>query len=195
LLGVDIDFDRRRVVKRPQVGDRCFISHFTIGLWGDWTTGDRAGPLGGCSPRLCQLRIDGLAPTSKYWMYRSHAEDMGLINLIACCRQKLGLRLLLLWLSVGEKLDGDPQIGQPACWGCSQNSFFLGVVGSVQNCWRLTKGCYALTAWDTYSLGPYMDWAWDTRGVLIEFPLQGVHRFESLWLSDMSNRFFAAVRT
>jgi hypothetical protein len=25
----------------------------------------------------------------------------------------------------GEKLGGDPQIGQPTCWGCSQKSLFL----------------------------------------------------------------------
>jgi hypothetical protein len=25
----------------------------------------------------------------------------------------------------GEKLDGDPQIGQPACWRCSRESLFL----------------------------------------------------------------------
>jgi hypothetical protein len=27
------------------------------------------------------------------------------------------------------------------------------------------------------------------------FPLQGVHRFETSWLSDMSNRLFMAVIT
>jgi hypothetical protein len=41
--------------------------------------------------------------------------------------------LMDLWLSPtasravrGEKLGGDPQIGQPSCWGCSQESLFLG---------------------------------------------------------------------
>jgi hypothetical protein len=31
------------------------------------------------SPRLCQLRTEGLVPVSKYRMYRSHASDMGLV--------------------------------------------------------------------------------------------------------------------
>jgi hypothetical protein len=34
----------------------------------------------------------------------------------------------LLWLRVGEKLDGDPQISQPVCWDVVGNSFFSGVV-------------------------------------------------------------------
>jgi hypothetical protein len=33
------------------------------------------------------------------------------------------------------------------------------------------------------------------RVVLVGFPLQGVHRFESLRLSDMSNCLFVAVIT
>jgi hypothetical protein len=40
---------------------------------------------------------------------------MGPVSLVAYHQQKLGLTLQLLWLRVGEKLDGDPQIGQKAC--------------------------------------------------------------------------------
>jgi hypothetical protein len=36
---------------------------------------------------------------------------------------------------------------------------------------------------------------WDACGVLVGFPLQGVHRFESPRLSDMSSRLFMAVNT
>jgi hypothetical protein len=32
------------------------------------------------SPRLCQLRTEGLIPVSKYWMYQSHAGDMGPVS-------------------------------------------------------------------------------------------------------------------
>jgi hypothetical protein len=46
----------------------------------------------------------------------------------------------LLWLRVGEKLDGDPQIGQPACCGCSQEFLFLESSDSVQLCHSLAKG-------------------------------------------------------
>jgi hypothetical protein len=54
--------------------------------------------LQGCSPRLCRLRTVRLAPMSKYWTYRSHASDMGLVNLVVGHRQELGLRPLLHWL-------------------------------------------------------------------------------------------------
>jgi hypothetical protein len=51
------------------------------------------------SPRLCWLSIDGLVPVRKYWMYQSHASNMGPISLVACCRQMFGLSTLLKWLS------------------------------------------------------------------------------------------------
>jgi hypothetical protein len=76
------------------------IGHVNLTLvrWVYGSTGDRAGSLGGkwrppvgkvrewyveswhiqgCSPHLCQLRTDGLAPVSKYWTYRSHAGVYG----------------------------------------------------------------------------------------------------------------------
>jgi hypothetical protein len=49
------------------------------------------------SPRLCQLRTEGLVPVSKYWMYRSHAGDMGPVSLVAYHRQKLSISLMLHW--------------------------------------------------------------------------------------------------
>jgi hypothetical protein len=55
--------------------------------------------LQGCSPRLCRLRTNGLAPVSKYWTYRSHAGDMGPVSLVACHQQKLSFSLLLHWLA------------------------------------------------------------------------------------------------
>jgi hypothetical protein len=54
--------------------------------------------LQGCSPCLCRLRADGLAPVSKYWTYWLHAGDMGLVNLVAYHQQVLGLSTLLQWL-------------------------------------------------------------------------------------------------
>jgi hypothetical protein len=54
-------------------------------------------------PRLCQLRTEGLVPVSKYWTYRSHAGDMGLVNLVAYDQQKLGLSLLLHCLAWERK--------------------------------------------------------------------------------------------
>jgi hypothetical protein len=54
--------------------------------------------LQGYSPRLCQLRTDGLAFTSKYWTYRSHAGDMGPVSLVAGCQPKLVFSPLPYWL-------------------------------------------------------------------------------------------------
>jgi hypothetical protein len=50
------------------------------------------------SPRMYRLRTEGLVPMSKYWMYWSHASDMGPVNLVACYRQIFGLSALLQWL-------------------------------------------------------------------------------------------------
>jgi hypothetical protein len=57
------------------------------------------------------------------------------------------------------------------------------------------KGCYALTTLDMYCLGTYADRAWDVCGMLVGFPLQGIRRFKSPRLSDMSNCLFMAINT
>jgi hypothetical protein len=67
--------------------------------WEGWGVYVKIWHLQGCSLRLCQLRIDGLAPAKKYWTYWSYTGDMGPVNLVACHRQKLGLSLLLHWLA------------------------------------------------------------------------------------------------
>jgi hypothetical protein len=40
---------------------------------------------------------------------------MGLVNLVVGCQQKLDFSPHTLLAVVGEKLDTDPQIGQPVC--------------------------------------------------------------------------------
>jgi hypothetical protein len=52
-----------------------------------------------CSPRLCWLRTDELAPASKYWMFWSHAGDMWLVRLVVYRQQMVTLPPLLQWLS------------------------------------------------------------------------------------------------
>jgi hypothetical protein len=100
--------------------------------------------LQGCSPRLCWLRTDGLTPTSKYWTYRLHASDMGLVSLVACHQQVPG-------------------------WEVKLGALFLRSSASIQPCWWLVKGCYTWTTWDTYGRGPYADRAWKACGVLVGF--------------------------
>jgi hypothetical protein len=51
-----------------------------------------------CCPCLGQLKTVWLTPMSKYCTYRSHADDMGPVNLVVGHPQELGLRPLLRWL-------------------------------------------------------------------------------------------------
>jgi hypothetical protein len=83
------------------------------------------------------------------------------------------LKLTALLVGLREKLGTDPQIGRPACWGLCQEPLFSGAVRSFQIYRWLVKGCYALTTWDMYSLGPYANWAWDACGVLVRFSPAG----------------------
>jgi hypothetical protein len=148
---------------------------FSIGLWITW---DRAGSIGGkwrllvgkvgewCvesrhlegySPHLCRLRTVVLAPMSKYWTYQLHiGGDMGPVSLVACCWQMFGfLHSFIVWL---EREIGYGLVDWTAgvLWIMS-GALFLGSIDSIQLCRWLTKGCYALTAWDMYGLGPYAD--------------------------------------
>jgi hypothetical protein len=63
----------------------------SVGKVDEWCVESRH--LQGCSRHLCRLRTDGLGPVSKYWTYRSHDGDMGLISLVVCRRQMLGFAL------------------------------------------------------------------------------------------------------
>jgi hypothetical protein len=63
--------------------------------------------LQGCSPRLCWLRTDGLAPASKYWTYQSHVNDIGPISLVACYQQMFDFFYCFIgWL--GRKTEYGP---------------------------------------------------------------------------------------
>jgi hypothetical protein len=58
----------------------------------------------------------------------------------------------------GEKLGTDPRIGQLGCCGLRRECFFSGVVGSIQICRRLVKGCHV---WGTPAgsiCQAYVDW-------------------------------------
>jgi hypothetical protein len=133
-----------------------------VGNVGEWCVESRH--LQGCSPHLCRLRTDGLSPTSKHWTSRSHAGDMGLVSLVAYRQQMFGfLHCFIGWL---RRETGYGPADRPAdMLRIVLEALFLGSSDSVQRCQRLTKGCYALSA------------CW------LGFPLQGVHRFKSPWLS------------
>jgi hypothetical protein len=54
----------------------------SVGKVGEWCVESRH--LQDYSPHLCRLRNDVLAPTSKYWTYRSHAGVMGPVSWCSC---------------------------------------------------------------------------------------------------------------
>jgi hypothetical protein len=70
---------------------------------------------------------------------------------------------------VGEKMSMDSRIWRSSSYGLCQEPFFSGVVDLHKSVEDFMKGCYAVTAWDTYGLRPYADWAWNVCGVLVRF--------------------------
>jgi hypothetical protein len=142
--------------------------------------------LQGCNPRLCQLRTDVLAPASKYWTYRSHAGDMGPVSLVAGWQHQLVFFPLPHWL-LWER-----------SWVRTHGSDGRRAVDCVRS--PSSHGQWICTNPLTTSWKVAMCWSreirmvWDhtrtERGIHVacwsSFPLQGVHRFESPRLSDMS---------
>jgi hypothetical protein len=124
------------------------------------------------SPPHMWLRTVRLAPTSKYWMYRSHAGDMCLVCLVVSCQQSLTFPHCSLAV-VGEKLDMDPRIRWSSCCGLCREPFFWGAGDLFKSVDDGMKGCFMWTAWDMYDRGPYTDWAWKACGVLVGFPPAG----------------------
>jgi hypothetical protein len=93
---------------------------------------------------------------------------------------------LLLWLRVGGKLAGDPQIDQPTCWGCSQEPCFSGVV-TLSNSVDISQ---KVVIREPREIRMVKDHTWTEHEKRVacwsDFSLQGVHRFESPRLLDMS---------
>jgi hypothetical protein len=201
-----IDFGRSQVEKSHS-WDLGFVpSLFQLEMFG-WITRDQVRPLGGkyrticwegrgvvlasrhlqgCSPRLCWLRTNGLAPASKYWTYRSHDGDMGPVSLVAYHQQKLDLSILLHWLawkrnwvrthgSVSRR--AMDYVRSP---NLSMTRERLPRTGTAHR--KHTPGVCGL-AWEAYVS------CW------LDFLQHGVHRFESPQLSNMSNRLFVIVFT
>jgi hypothetical protein len=121
----------------------------SVGKVGEWCVESRH--LQGCNPHLCRLRTDGLASTSKYWIYRSHAGVMGLVSLVAYCRQMFGfLHYFIGWLR-RETRDGPTDRSADMLWIVSR-ALFLRSSDSVQLCWWLVKGCrvWGLPTWSIH---------------------------------------------
>jgi hypothetical protein len=107
------------------------------GKVGEWYV--ESWHLQGCSPRLSRLRIDGLAPASKYWTYWSHAGVYG---------------------GFGREAGYGP-MDHSAGLRVVSGALLLGSSESIQICWRL---CERLLYVDHMK---YV-WSWTIRGLSVE---------------------------
>jgi hypothetical protein len=178
------------------------IVHFVDRSWGlstwalywCWITWDRTGPLGG-KQRIIGCEGQGLwcgklAPPRLYLPSVSVKDGW-----VGPCDQVLNV--LIAYRSYGPgKPSTWPSIEGWLCSHCfngwlrretgygpvNWSAVVLwiesGAVALLNSVDDYVKGCYALTAWDTYGQASYTDWAWDACGVLVRFPLQGVHRLD-----------------
>jgi hypothetical protein len=146
------------------------------------------------SPHLCWLRTEGSIPMSKYWMYRSHAVDYGPSKLSRWLPTNAWLcsHCFISWLRI-ETGHRPTDRSADVLWIVS-GAFFLGSSGLAQLCWGLCKRLPCTwTARRKHT--------WGVHGLAQKayvlcwsgFPLQGVHRFKSPWLSNMSNHLFMAA--
>jgi hypothetical protein len=145
------------------------------------------------SPRLYRLRTEGLVPVSKYWTYRSHAGVYEPSKPSSLSSTDAWLKSTASLVRLGEKLRRVPWTTQLG-WEVESGALFL-KSSSIRPMLLMTyerlprtgiahrkrtPGVHRLN-WEVYVL------CWSG------FPLQGVHWFESLRLSDMSNRLFVAA--
>jgi hypothetical protein len=151
---------------RPSVGK----------IW-EWYVESRH--LQGCSPRLCQLRTDGLASASKYWMYWSHAGVMCLVSWYSCVTTWLKPLSPTPRLSWGRKNDVIQCDGRTSLFLITKTSF--GYRCMFHPCGDLRKVAYA-----DHGRCMVRDHTRIKCGKRVAcwsgFSLQGVQRFESSWL-------------
>jgi hypothetical protein len=153
----------------------------SVGKVGEWCV--KSCHLQGCSPRLCRLRTDGLTLMSKYWTYRSHVDDMSLVSwcsYVTTWLKSLSPTPRLLWGRKNEVTQGD---GWASLSSVAKTS--SGCRGLFQSCGDSRKVAYT-----NHRRCMIWDHTWMKRekrvACWLSFSLQGVHRFESPRLSDIS---------
>jgi hypothetical protein len=113
--------------------------------------------LQGCSPRLYRLRTNWLTPTSKYWMYWSHAGDMGPVSLVGCSSTDVWLKRTASVVVLGEKVKGVLRATQLG-WEVESEALFLTSSESIQLCWIGVKGCHIRESPTGSVSVTYVDW-------------------------------------
>jgi hypothetical protein len=146
----------------------------------------KAGTFKVVAPRLCRLRTDGLTPASKYWMYRSHACVMGPVSLVAGCQPKLVFSRLPHWLLWERSWVRTYRLDDHRAVDCVRSPSSRG----QWICTNLLMAPWKVAMHWPREIRMVKDHTWTERERRVVcwsgFPLQGVHRFELLWISDMS---------
>jgi hypothetical protein len=158
------------------------------GKVGEWYVESRH--LQGCSPRLCRLRTDVLAPASKYWAYRSHASVMGLVSLVDSCQQKLDFSPLLHWLFWERSWVWTRGSVKHCVVDCVGSPSSRGS-GSIQICWwlreRLLYVNHVRYVWSRAICGPSVENVWRIGRV---FPcrvyIDSNHSDSRIWVTTCS---------
>jgi hypothetical protein len=120
----------------PQVESRGSL----LGKGGE--CGMESQHLQGCSPRLRQLRVEGLVSMSKYWTYWSHARDMSPINQCSLLPIDTWLFPIASMVVCGAETRYGPTDRSAGVLWIGIGALFLRSSRSVQLCWQLTKGCH-----------------------------------------------------
>jgi hypothetical protein len=81
--------------------------------------------LQGGNPCMCQLRIDVLAPMSKYWTYWSHAGVMSPVSRCSLLTNRWLAFITALMAIRREKLGGGPTDWLASVWGIVSGALFL----------------------------------------------------------------------
>jgi hypothetical protein len=113
--------------------------------------------LQGCSPCLCRLMTDGLAPVSKYWTYWSHTGGIGLVSIVAYSSTDVWFKLTASMVMLGEKLRRVPWTAQSG-WEVESWVLFLGSSESIQLCWVDVKCCHIRGSPAGSVCVAYVDW-------------------------------------
>jgi hypothetical protein len=110
------------------------------------------------SPRLSQLRTEGLVSVSKYWTYRSHIDVYGPSKSISMSSTEGSFTPTALMAALGEKLSRIPRIDQPTCCWLCQEPFFLGAVALFIAVDDFMKGCHVRELPVGNVRRAYVDW-------------------------------------
>jgi hypothetical protein len=162
----------------------------SVGKFREWYM--ESQHLQGCSHHLCWLKTDGLAPVNKYWTYQSHAGVMSLVSWCSCVTTWPKLVSPTPRLSWGRKNEVTKGDGWTSLSLIAKTS--SGSKSMFRPCGDLRKVAYM-----DHVRCMVCDHTWIECGKCVtcwsSFSLQGVHRFESSRLSNMSNRLFVVVST